>query len=246
MRSTATFLPLVAALVWTAALVAQSDPLSEIGALLTGVGLLITATVAVVGMVVSGGRWSHRLAIVSLGMTLALAALRPIDALWIGGLTLSALAFFMLFMPPVTSRIRKLPAAAGPPQAATVIPLILLAVPFLIGVSLDDGSSWAALVVGLTAPLTAFLFSRVIPGGLLAVRIIWPALALGLSPLLGLPAGILTGALALSIVMLAWRPDVKASFHPPAETGTTYPIPPELTPKEILDEAGLDERGRRR
>lgn len=246
MKSIAISLPLVAALAWTGALVVQSDPMGEVGAMLAGIGLLITAAVAVVGMVVSGGRWSRRLAMVSIGMSLLVAALRPIDAIWIVALSLSGLAFFTMFMPAVTSRIRKLPAAAGPPQAATLIPLILLAVPFLIGVSLGEGSSWAALIVGLAAPLTAFLFSRVIPGGLFAVRVIWPALALSLSPLLAVPAGVLTGALAIGVAILAWRPDVKASFHPPAETGTTYPIPPELTPKDILDEAGLDERGRRR
>lgn len=245
MRPALTSLPLVAALAWTAALVARSDPFGEAGALLVGLGMLATSAVAVIGMVVSGGRWAHRLALASVGMTLVVALMRPIDALWVLGLVASGVAASALFVPMVTSRIRKLPAAAGPPQAAVVIPLVLLAVPFLIGVSLGDGAVWAGLTVGLSAPLAAFLFSRVIPGGLLAVRVVWPGLTLALSPLLGAPAAPLTWAAVMLIGLLAWRPEVKASFHPPVEAGSTYPIPPELAPKEILDAARLDDEGRR-
>lgn len=244
MKAVAISSPLVAAIAWTVALIAQPDPLSEIGAMLTGIGLLMTSAVSVVGMAVSGGQWSHRFAIVSIVMTLLVAALRPIDAVWVGALILSALALFALFTPPVTSRIRKLPAAAGPPRTATAIPLILLTAPFLLGVTLGDGSNWAGLLVGLSAPLAAFLFSRVIPGGLLGVRIVWPVLAVALSPLLGLPAALSSAGLAIAVMALAWRSDVKASFHPPAEAGTTYPIPPELTPQEILDAARIDDQGK--
>jgi hypothetical protein len=34
------------------------------------------------------------------------------------------------------------------------------------------------------------------------------------------------------------------AFYPPRETGKAYPIPPELAPKEVLDAAEIDERGR--
>jgi hypothetical protein len=51
---------------------------------------------------------------------------------------------------------------------------------------------------------------------------------------------------ALVVLAMAWHPEVKVAFHPPRETGRVFPIPPELAPKEILDAADLDERGRPR
>lgn len=241
-----TLLPLVAALAWTVALIVDEDPLGQTGALLAGVGLLVVASVAVVGMTVTGGRWAHRLAILSAGAGLTLAVIRPIDVSWFAATGASVIAGATLFLPQVTRKIRKLPAATGPPRSAVVLTLALLMLPFPLGIVAGRSTPWATLLVGLTAPVVSFLFARVVPGGLLGVRLIWPLLALGLTPLLTLPAGVLTAITALGVVGLAWRPDVRASFHPPRETGTTYPIPPELAPKDILDAARLDNRGRPR
>ena len=240
------FLPLAAAIAWTVALIADGEPLGAAGSLLTGVGLLALATVAVVGMTITGGRWAHRLGVLSVAAGLVVAAIRPVDGFWFAGLAASAAAGAALFMPQVTGRIRRLPAAAGPPQAAVVLPLVLLSVPFVLGVMAGTSDTWALLTVGLSAPVFAFAFSRVLPGGLVGLRIVWPLLALALSPLLSLPASVVTAITALLVAVVAWRPEVKAAFHPPREAGSTYPIPPELVPGEILDAADIDDRGRRR
>lgn len=241
-----TVLPLVAALAWTVALIVDEEPLGPAGALLVGVGLLVTATVSVVGMTVTGGRWAHRLAFVSAAAGLTLALIRPIDALWIIATGASVIAGATLFLPQTTRRIRKLPAATGPPGSTVLLTAILLTTPFLLGIVSGGSTSWAILVVGLTAPVFAFLFVRVVPGGLLGVRLVWPLLALGLTAVLSFPAAVVAVITALGVAVLAWRPDVKASFHPPRETGTTYAIPPELTPREVLDAARLDDQGRTR
>lgn len=241
-----TLVPLVAAIAWTAALIASSEPLGAPGSLLAGVGLLSMATVSTVGMTITGGRWARRLGIISVAATLILAAVRPVDVFWVVGLVVSATAGGALFLPQVTSRIRKLPAAAGPPQMAVVLPIVLLAFPFILGMVAGSSEPWAVLVVGLTAPIFAFGFARVIPGGLLGVRVLWPLLGLALSPSMGLWAGSVTATTAVVVGALAWRSDVKAAFHPPTETGTAYPIPPELVPGEIRDAAGIDDKGRRK
>lgn len=236
--------PLGAALAWVLALLVEAGPLPSSSTLLAGVGLLAMATTSVVGMVVTGARWAHRLAIGAVAATFLVAIVRPIDAMWWVGLGLSAVAAAALFLPSLTDRIRKLPAAAGPPPAAVIPPLALLAAPLIIGMASANAPSLPALIVGLSAPLFAYLYARVIPGGLWGVRIVWPSLALGLSPVLGPPAGVLTGLLGLGVAVVAWRPEVKASYHPPREVGTTYSIPPEMTPPEILDAAGIDDEGR--
>lgn len=241
-----TALPLLAALAWTAALIAGSGSLSPAAALLAGVGLLTISVVSVVGMTVTGGRWAHRLGLGSVAAGLVIAVIRPIDGFWATGLVASAVAGSVLFAPGVTSRIRKLPAAAGPPQAAVLVAVVLLTSPFLIGVALGGASDWPALVVGLGAPVAAFAYARVIPGGLISIRLAWPALAIALAPLLDLPAAGMSVALAAVVAVIAWRPEVKTSFHPPREAGTTYPIPPELAPEDVLDAAGIDDKGHRK
>ena len=239
-----TALTLLAALVWTAALVVDPRPLEPVPSVLVGFGLLTTATVAVVGMVVVGGRWAHRLALTSLAMTVIVGVIREADVLWIAGVFSTAVALSALLSQPVLATTRKLPSASGPPARAVLPPLILLVTPALLGFGGNEAEAIPLLVVGLSAPLAAFLYSRVLPGGLIAIRILWPLLAVASAPLLGWWAGSLAVILAGTVAIIAWDTSVKASYHPPREVGSTFPIPPELAPKEIRDAAGIDEKGR--
>lgn len=237
--------PLLAALAWTVALIVDGAGYSGSSVLLMGLGLLLMGVVSVVGMVVVGGRWARRLGLGVIAGSTLVALLRPIDLWWLVALGLTALAGLALYAPSVTSRVRKLPAAAGPPTRAVILPLLLLMVPFLLGISEQDGS-WPALVVGAAAPLVAFAYARVVPGGLLAIRYLWPALAIVLAFQMGLPAGVVSALLGVGVFAVATDGSVKVAFHPPRETGTAYPIPPELAPPEILDAAEIDDRGRPR
>lgn len=234
---------LAAAFVWTAATVA-SRVFADVQTLLLGVGLIATSTVATVGMVVSRGMWARRLGLVALAMTVAIAILTPIAPLWIAGLALTAMSAAALFNPGL--EIRRLPAAAGAPPRAVIAPLLLVAAPFLYGIAPEGSEPWALLAAGLSAPFVAFAYSTVKPGGLIALRYGWPAVALGTAPLmevLALATSVLLGVLVAGVA----RDDaVKAAFHPPSEPGTRYQIPPELSPAEILDAADIDESGRPR
>lgn len=238
--------PLAAALVWVLALLFDPGPLPSSSTLLTGVGLLAIATTSVVGLAVARARWAHRLAAASVTGTIIVAMIRPIDPVWWIGVVVSAVAAAVVFLPTVTGRIRKLPAAAGPPPAAVVPPLVLLSAPLLVGLTSAEAAPLPALVVGLSAPLFAYLYVRVVPGGLWGVRLLWPLLAIGLAPVLGAPSGIVTALAGLAVAGFAWRPEVRASYHPPREVGSTFPIPPELTPSEVRDAAQIDEKGRPR
>lgn len=234
----------LAALSWVVAILVDSSPFSAAPAFLIGLGLLAMSTVSFVGMVVSGGRWAHRLGLVALAFSVILAVARPLDALWVISVVLTAVALVALLSPALLASIRKLPSASGPPPRAVTPPLILLATPCALGFLGNEATTWALLVVGVSAPNVAFLYSRVLPGGLIALRLIWPAMALALSPLLGWTAGTATALIAIAVAFIAWDDSVKASYHPPREVGTTFPIPPELAPREVLDAAELDEKGR--
>lgn len=236
----------VAALAWTLALVVDASPLETAPALLVGLGLLAMSTVAMIGMIAVGGRWAHRLGLADIGFMVALAIVRPIDVFWAAAVGLTSLCLLTLLSPVVTRSIRKLPSASGPPPRAITPPLVLLATPAILGLLGNTAEPWALLIVGISAPNVAWFYSRVIPGGLLAIRLIWPALAVALSPWMGWWAGTASVVIATTVVMASWHKSVRASYHPPREVGTAYPIPPELTPKEVLDAAEIDDRGRPR
>lgn len=237
---------LFSALMWTVALIIDSGPFSGASVLLIGLGLLVTSTVATVGMILVGGRWAHRLGLTALGLTIPLAVVRDLDPLWVLAMTATAIAVVGLLSPTLTATIRKLPSASGPPPRAVAPALVLLVAPALLGFAGVDATAWALLVVGLTAPIAAFVYSRVLPGGLLTVRLVWPILTLALSPLLGWAGGLTAATLALAVAAGAWGASVKASYQPPREVGTTFPIPPELAPREVLEAAEIDDKGRRR
>ncbi len=238
--------PLASALAWTLALIVDSGPFGGAPTLLIGLGVLASATVATVGMIVVRGRWALGLGLVALALTVPLAVVREIDFIWVLATAITALGLVALLSPTLTSTIRKLPSASGPPPRAVAPALILMVAPAVLGLVGNDATAWALLVVGITAPNAAFLYSRVLPGGLLTVRLGWPLLALALAPLLSWLAGVTAAVLAVTVAVSAWDGSVKASYHPPRETGSTFPIPPELAPKEVLKAADVDETGRRR
>jgi hypothetical protein len=236
--------PLLAALAWAAALAIDPAPFAPASVLLMMLGTLALVTVGMVGLTVTGGRWARRIEFAALGAMYAVAVARPVDALWVIALAATVLATIAILLPPVTGAVRRLPAASGPPPRAVLIPLLLIGFPFPLGLAAWDRPSTGTLAVGLAAPLAALWFARVFPGGLVAIRILWPALALGLAFTQWLAPAMVSLLGGVVIGVLAWHPTVAVAFHPPRERGTVYPIPPELAPREVLDSADLDERGR--
>ena len=236
--------PLVAALLWAAALGIDSGPFSPPSVLLIVTGLLALTTVGMVGVTVTGGRWAHRTMLVAVAEMLFLAVVRPIDAFWIIALVGTVLSGIALFTPALIAGLRRLPPVSSPPIRAVVLPLLLIGLPFPFGIAAWNETSAGTVVVGLTAPLAALWFARVFPGGLLVVRIIWPALAIGLSFTQWLAPAVLSAVSGIAVAALAWHRSVGVAFHPPREVGTVHAIPPELTPREVLDSADIDEHGR--
>lgn len=236
--------PLIAAIAWVIALIVDPDGFGPPSVLLIGIGLLAMATVAVVGMILSGGLWARRLGFGVIVACVLVAASRPIDPIWYVAIAFTAVALAAMLLPSVTNRLRKLPSASGPPPRSILTPIVLLTVPFAIGLTAVDATPWAMIVVGLSALVSAYLYARVTPGGLFAIRVLWPSLAIGLAPFLGFPGGPVSALLGITVAGLAWHSSVKTAFHPLSETGTTYAIPPELTPGEVLDAAQIDEHGR--
>lgn len=229
---------------WTTILGWAAIDLSGVAVILTAVALWTATVAAVAGMLIARSRWARRLALGVTGGHGVIALLPAVDAWWAGAAVLTCGAAIALGGPWLNGLIRQRPAAEGPPTRSVLVPLVLVAVAFAIGVLGGGGTAGAA--VGFSALMTAFWFVRTLPGALIAVRIVWPAVALALA----LPAGVVVGATALIgaavVAVLAWHESVRNSVHPLVERGSLVQIPPELAPRDVLDAADIDDRGRPR
>lgn len=233
-------------LLWAARLVAGPGPWATDAAAVLAVDLVVLAAVALVGMLVAGGRWARRLA---LGVVLggaALAVALPADGLWTAGLAVSAIAVAGLAGTGMKGVVRERAAAAGPPTAAVVLPLLLLAVPGLVAAARPDGLGGADWTAAATAAVAAAVYAKASPGALVLVRVVAPLAAVAGGVAGGLPGGLVPVAAGVGVAALAWTRGARVAVRPLVESGSRVPVPAELTPHEILDAAGLDERGRRR
>ncbi len=229
---------------WTA--VMALDPARRPASAVIGIAVsLWTASVAsIAGMVVSRSRWARRTALAVTAGHAALAVIWPVNNWWAAAAILSVGTALAVGGPWLNGIVRSLPAASGPPSRAVLIPLFLISVPFLLGVAGADGV-WA-LLAWLGALLTAFWFIRALPAALVLVRVAWPLLALACSWPLGLPSGAVLATCGVILAVLSWHGSVTTAVRPLVRRGSIVPIPPELAPKDVLDAAKLDERGRPR
>lgn len=235
--------PMVAILIWMAAIMVDPGPYHQSSVLLTGLGWLLLSTVATVGLVLVGGRWALRTLVVVLGTTLWVGTVIPLSGWSMAGLGASAAGLILLLSPRQHRLVRKLPSASGPPARSVIVTLGALGMPLALGLIPADPNAWV-IVMGACGPLAALLYSRTLPGGLSALRFGMITASLALAVLMPLPHAIIAFLVSAAITVIAWSPDVAVAFRPLIEKGTSYAIPPELAPKEILDRAGIDERGK--
>jgi hypothetical protein len=180
---------------------------------------------------------------VTLGTTFWVATLVPLNGWTVAGLATSSAAIILLLSPRQDRLVRKLPSASGPPPRSVIVTMAALGLPLALGLIPSNPNSWV-LAIAACGPIAAFLYSRTIPGGLASMRFGLLAVALPAGVLMPLPHSVTALAICASITGIAWSPDVAVAFRPLIEKGSTYAIPPELAPQEILDGAGIDEKGR--
>lgn len=234
--------PMAAVLVWLAAIMIEPGRLNPTSVLLIGFGWLLLATIGTVGLVLVGGRWALNTLLVVLGTTFWAAGVSPLNAWSVTGLGISAVALTLLLSPQQRRLVRKLPSAGGPPPRSVFVTLAALGYPLALGLTPAEADSWV-LAMAACGPLAALLYSRTVPGGLAAMRFGLMGATLATALWMPLPHAITAVVLSLAITAVAWSTDVAIAFRPLIEKGSTYAIPPELAPKEILDSAGIDEKG---
>lgn len=239
----ASALLMAASLAWTVHGVVARPVIEPPNLVLAVVSMWVATVASVAGMLVARGRWARRLG-VAVGTGHAVLAILGGDGpVWYVAVALSAMAVVSVAGPWLNGIVRSLPAASGPPTRAVLVPLVLVGVPFVLAVA--DPPPLPSGFVGFGALAAAFWYIRAFPGAVAAVRVGWPLLAVTLAWPLGVLGGIVSAVTAVVVLVMAWHPSVARAVHP-LDRATLVPIPPELAPKDILDAAGLDNRGRRR
>lgn len=237
-------LPLLAAFIWLVGLIVDPGGLATGQVLLLGMGWVLLAGVATVGLTLVASRWSHRTLVGTGVIGFYVALLRPLDVFSLLGLALTAGALTVLLTPHLGVKVRRLPAADGPPGRAVVAAMVPLSLPLVLGLAPYRSNGWV-LLGALLGPAAAFLYAKTIPGGLLALRVGLPLVMLLLAVPMGLPHGLIAMTVVVVGAVFAWGHDAAVAFHPLSQPGTSYAIPPELAPREILEQAGIDETGKR-
>ncbi len=233
---------LVSTAAWTVQLAIGAEGYSGVSVVLMAVSMWVSTVVSLTGMLVARARWARRLGLAVAAAQGVLAVATPPGAVWATALAATAFTAVSVAGPWLDGIVRGRPSASGPPERVVLIALLLLGVPFAFGVT--KGADTPALIVGLSALVTCFWFVRTLPGALLAVRIVWPLLAIGLAYPMGFPATTVAVFAGIAVGTLAWHSSVRNSVHPLVESGSRVPIPPELAPREVLDAAEIDDRGR--
>lgn len=241
-----TFALLIASL--SAALVLTGDTTvwTDGSGTMIAAGHLLLSAVVIVAALVGAARWAVGLG-VGLATVLVVPALaHPIDPAWTVMVVSAGLAVAGLAGTGLRAAVRQRPSAAGPPRKAVLLTLGLLGSPILVG-SLQpagvDGVDWA---IAVAAVVLGVFYSRARPAALWTTRGGTPLLALLCAGAIPMPAALLAVAGFGALTWLAWSSDARVAVIPLTTRGRSVPIPPELTPGNILDAARIDSRGRRK
>ncbi len=230
---------LLAAVAWAVALLIEPAPWSDSAAAVIASGLLVTASVSVVAVMVESSRLGYWLGVSALGLMLIIAGLRSLDIVWVLATGLTALGGVLMADRKLGGWIRMEGPVAPVPVRAIALGLVLLAAPILTALSMLDGSGSVIVWLALAAWGTLFVFVRRLPGAVSVVRLGLPLLVGG-GALLELPAAVIWGALLVVASVLAWSKEVRVAVRPLVERGSRVTIPPELLSDEIKRAAGID------
>ena len=236
----------LASLAWALTLVFGSGPLADSAAALLAVDQLVVGTVVGVGIVLARGRWTRRVAVLLLGGQALLGIVVNADGWWIGAVATTAIGIAAVAGPWLGGWLRKLPRADGPPPRAIIMNLGLIALPSLVAVTGFAGVPVAGWLLSSFALAAAWAYSQAWLPALWVVRVALPFLGIAAAAALPWWGALVLGLAVTALTALAWSPEVRqATLSPAAIPVDLVPIPPELTPPQVLEEAGFDNRGKR-
>lgn len=199
---------------------------------LVSIGLLFCTFTAVTGFILvraPWGRWSL------CGVTAAALVLATTNksAVVLVVLALGAVTIVGLAGPWIRFWVRQRPVPDGPNAVALSLVTVAPVAPFIIGLGAYDSSHWLHWLAAVTAVTSSFLFARGLPGSLWLLRLLVPMTGVAAAAVSPIPPGLLAGAGALGIGVLAWLPGAASITTTP-----TPHLPAPRPPTKVPSDAG--------
>jgi hypothetical protein len=220
-------------------------PGADGSATLIALALAWEGAVALVGFLVTHGIWARRMLAATLTSGIIALAVTGQTPWWWAALALGAMGLYVVIGPPLDRWTRRLVPPTPLPYQVIVLPLALLAVPYVAGllrVEIVAAAVWTAV-----AAATAWAFSRAWVAGLWSARILVPAS--GIFASLTAPSIWQTVVVIAVIAVTTWFAWTKPALLvvSPLEPirGQVKPVFAALAPEEVRRAAGVDRDGRR-
>ncbi|MFP5330831.1 MAG: hypothetical protein ACLGHX_00485 [Acidimicrobiia bacterium] len=242
-----TTLALLVASLATSLVLTGPQPFWQDGAgAMMAVGHLILTAIAIVGALVGAARWSVGLGVGLTVVSGVVAVAHPVTPAWVIMLAAAAAAASGLVGTRLQAVVRHRPPADAPPPRATALAIGLLTAPVVLGAVQPDGVDLLDWVMGGAAIVISLVYTRAGVPAVWSTRIGLPLLTVASGLAVDFPGMVIAMVMFGTLSVLAWTEDARLAAIPHAAPGRSVPIPAELAPGEILDAAGLDDRGRRK
>jgi hypothetical protein len=241
----ATTASLASAVAWALVLVFSDGTFAESSAALLAIDLVVVTTVGVVGLTVARSRWARRLLIGLLLVQLLGAFEVPVGWGSAIALAVTVIGLVSLSGPWLNEWAGSLPRTNAPPATAVALTLGVLLMPGWIAILSPQGLTVGRALLAAACFPVAWAYGRALGIALWVVRLAFlPAAVLSMIGSAVVTA-VAISVYAAGLVILAWTADARIAVEPTeVRPGTAFPIPPDLTPSEILSAARLDRQGR--
>jgi hypothetical protein len=193
---------------------AARDPFAAGPVVVISFGLLVFTLTAVVGLLLSRGRWARSLAACVAGGALALSATGDLDVWAIIALAAAAAALFGITGPWLRQWLRQRTAATGPGLRPTLVLIGSLALIPGVGLASPSGLDWQHWLLAASSLALAWAYSRASSAALWGLRLLLAGpivLAASASPPVGATYLIVHGSV---VVALAWSGESLRAAQP--------------------------------
>lgn len=242
-----TTLALLVASLATSLVLTGPQPVWQEGAgAMVAVGHLVLTAIAIVGALVGAARWSVGLGVGLTLVSVVVAIAHPVTPAWVIMLTAATVAASGLVGTRLQAVVRQRPPADAPPPRATALAIGMLTAPVVLGAVQPDGVDPLDWAMAGAAIAIAVVYTRAGVPAVWSTRIGLPLLTVASGLAVDFPETVIPMVTFGTLSVLAWTEEARLAAIPHAAPGRSVPIPAELAPNEILDAAGLDERGRRK
>ena len=235
---------LLSGLLWAGQFLLGASPLPAGASSLTAIGLLTHTGVIVGAIILSPGLWVRRtLILVGAGWALV-ALLFPFNPVWPAALVAGVAGIGLAWTKGMDEWFYSVQPDRVPPKA-TILTLGLVWVPGIVGMLGVPDLGRGGWVLGSAGLVWGWAYARTLRGALWTIRLglfplgIWAAIGLNPWAAIGL-----VGFVGL-LTYLAWTSDARLSIEtPPPRKVDALSVLPEVTPPDLLRQAGYSRTGR--